>query len=231
MKIIGLLGGMSWESTESYYRLINETVKKRLGGLHSAKVILHSVDFAEIEQLQHMGEWDKTAEILKHAAQGLEKAGADFILICTNTMHLVEPQIQAGINIPILHIADATAEEIVKVEIKKIGLLGTAFTMEEDFYKGQLQNKYNLDVVIPNANDRKTVHHIIYDELCLGNIKSASRDKYIHIINDLVAQGAEAVILGCTEITLLVEPQHTNVKLFDTTKIHALKAVEKALTD
>ena len=231
MKTIGLLGGMSWESTESYYRLINETVKAELGGLHSAKVLLHSVDYAEIEKLQHLGEWDKTAEILKKAAQGLEQAGADFILICTNTMHLVAPQIQAGLSIPLIHIADATAEEIVNAGIKKIGLLGTAFTMEEDFYKGQLQQKYHLDVVIPNESDRTIVHSIIYEELCLGNIQDASRTEYIRIIDDLVAQGAEAVILGCTEIALLVKPQHTEVTLFDTTQIHALKAVEKALID
>ena len=226
-----MLGGMSWESTELYYRIINESVKQSLGGLHSAKVLLHSVDFAEIEQLQHLGEWDRTAEILKTAAQGLEKAGADFIVICTNTMHLVAPQIQEGINIPLLHIADATAEEIVKAGIKKIGLLGTAFTMEEDFYKGQLNKKYHLDVMVPNEEDRKIVHQIIYKELCLGNIKDASRNEYLRIIEDLVEQGAEAVILGCTEITLLVEPHHTKVKLFDTTKIHALKSVEKAIKE
>lgn len=226
-----MLGGMSWESTELYYRIINESVKQSLGGLHSAKVLLHSVDFAEIEQLQHLGEWDRTAEILKTAAQGLEKAGADFIVICTNTMHLVAPQIQEGINIPLLHIADATAEEIVKAGIKKIGLLGTAFTMEEDFYKGQLNKKYHLDVIVPNEEDRKIVHQIIYKELCLGNIKDASRNEYLRIIEDLVEQGAEAVILGCTEITLLVEPHHTKVKLFDTTKIHALKSVEKAIKE
>ena len=231
MKTIGMLGGMSWESTELYYRIINESVKQSLGGLHSAKVLLHSVDFAEIEQLQHLGEWDRTAEILKTAAQGLEKAGADFIVICTNTMHLVAPQIQEGINIPLLHIADATAEEIVKAGIKKIGLLGTAFTMEEDFYKGQLNKKYHLDVIVPNEEDRKIVHQIIYKELCLGNIKDASRNEYLRIIEDLVEQGAEAVILGCTEITLLVEPHHTKVKLFDTTKIHALKSVEKAIKE
>lgn len=231
MKTIGLIGGMSWESTESYYRLLNETVKSRLGGLHSAKVILHSVDFAEIEQLQHLGEWDKTAEILTKAAQGLERAGADFILICTNTMHLVAPQVQSGVTIPLLHIADATAEEIVKSGIKKIGFLGTGFSMEKDFYTGQLKNKYQLDVLIPNTEDRKIVHQIIYEELCLGNIQNASRVEYLRIIDDLVTQGAEAVILGCTEIALLVKPEDTNVKLFDTTSIHALKAVEKALED
>ena len=231
MKTIGLLGGMSWESTESYYRLINETVKKQLGGLHSAKVILHSVDFAEIEVLQHQDNWEKTAEILSRAAQGLEKAGADFILICTNTMHLVSPQIQAAINIPLLHIADETAEEIVTAKIKTVGLLGTAFTMEKDFYKGQLENKYNINVLIPDEAERKIVHKTIYDELCLGTIKPESRDKYLNIIKGLEERGAEAVILGCTEITMLIKPHHTQVRLFDTTEIHAFKAVEKALQE
>ena len=231
MKTIGLLGGMSWESTESYYRLINETVKKKLGGLHSARLILHSADFAEIEHLQHLGEWHKTAEILTKAAQGIEKAGADFILICTNTMHLVAPQIQAGINIPLLHIADATAEEIVKAGIKKTGLLGTAFTMEEDFYKGRLENEFGIQVITPSATDRKIVHQIIYNELCLGKIENASRNEYLRIIDNLLEQGAEGVILGCTEIALLIEPKHTDARLFDTTTLHALKAVEKALLD
>ena len=231
MKTIGLLGGMSWESTESYYRLINESVKQKLGGLHSARLILHSVDFAEIEHLQHLGEWNKTAEILTKAAQGLEKAGADFILICTNTMHLVAPQIQAGINIPLLHIADATAEEIVKAGIKKIGLLGTAFTMEEDFYKGRLENEFGIQVITPSAADRKIVHQIIYNELCLGKIENASRKEYLRIIDNLLEQGAEGVILGCTEIALLIEPKHTDARLFDTTTLHALKAVDKALLD
>ncbi len=231
MKTIGLLGGMSWESTESYYRLINVSVKQNLGGLHSAKVILHSVDFAEIEKLQHQGKWEETAQILKAAAQGIEKAGADFILICTNTMHLVAPQVQSGISIPLLHIADATAEEIVKAGIKKIGLIGTAFTMEQDFYKGCLIDNYGLDVIIPNEQDRKIIHQIIYDELCLGNIVDSSRQEYLRIMDTLIEQGAEAIILGCTEIALLVKPEHTDIQLFDTTKIHALKAVEKALLD
>ncbi|HIQ16021.1 MAG TPA: aspartate/glutamate racemase family protein [Leucothrix sp.] len=229
MKTIGLLGGMSWESTASYYQLINKEIKKELGGLHSAKIALYSVDFAEIEKLQHQGEWDKTAEILTNAAQGIEKAGADFILICTNTMHLVAPQIQAGISVPLLHIADATAEEIVKQGIKKIGLLGTAFTMEQDFYKGRLEKEYDLTVITPDKADRAIVHQVIYDELCLGEIRDASRYEYLRVIDKLVAQGAEGIILGCTEIALLVKPEHTDVKLFDTTEIHALKAVEKAL--
>ena len=231
MKTIGLLGGMSWESTELYYRLLNETVKAKLGGLHSAKIILHSVDFAEIEKLQHKGDWDKTAEILTHASQGLEKAGADFIVICTNTMHLVAPQIQKGIEIPLLHIADATAEEIVKSKIQKVGLLATAFTMEKDFYKGQLEQKYNLDVITPNAEDRKVIHQIIYEELCLGIISDNSRSKYLLIMNKMLEKGVEAIILGCTEITLLVKPEHTDIRLFDTTAIHGLKAVEYALSE
>ena len=229
MKTIGLLGGMSWESTELYYRWINEGIKQNLGGLHSAKIVLHSVDFSEIEKLQHQGKWDETAEILKAAAQGLEKAGADFILICTNTMHLVAPQIQQGISIPLLHIADATAEEIVKQGLNKIALLGTGFTMEQDFYKGRLIREYGLDVMVPNEQYRQIIHQIIYDELCLGNIADSSRQDYLRIIDSLVEQGAEAIILGCTEITLLVKPEHTTALLFDTTKIHALKAVEKAL--
>lgn len=229
MKTIGLLGGMSWESTASYYQLINESIKKELGGLHSAEIVLYSVDFAEIEKLQHQGEWDKTAKILTRAAQGIEKAGADFILICTNTMHLVAPQVQAGITVPLLHIADATAEEIIKHDIKKIGLLGTAFTMEQDFYKGRLEKQYKLSVITPDEADRAIVHQVIYEELCLGEIRDASRHEYLRIIDKLVEQGAEGVILGCTEIALLVKPEDTDIQLFDTTKIHALKAVEKAL--
>jgi len=230
MKTIGLIGGMSWESTESYYRLINETVKVALGGLHSAKLVLVSVDFAEIEKLQHQGKWKETGNILSKAAQSLEKAGADFILICTNTMHLVAPQIQAEISVPLLHIADATAEEVTKFGISKIGLLGTAFTMEEDFYKGRLENEYGLEVLVPNQADRKIVHQTIYDELCLGKIEDASRKEYLRIIDTLTERGAEGIILGCTEIALLVKPEHTATKLFDTTQIHALKAVEKALS-
>lgn len=231
MKTIGLLGGMSWESTELYYRLINETVKSKLGGLHSAKIILHSVDFAEIEALQHKGEWNKTAEILSEAALGLKKAGAEFIVICTNTMHLVAPQIQTATEIPLLHIADATAEEIVSEKIKKVGLLGTAFTMEQNFYKGQLQDKYKLDVVVPEEKDRDIIHKIIYEELCLGIVKKESRTKYLLIMQKLVDKGVEAIILGCTEITLLVKPEHTDIKLFDTTAIHGIKAAEFSIND
>jgi len=220
---------MSWESSQSYYQLINQKVKEKLGGLHSAKVILYSLDFDEIEKLQHLGEWQKTADILIDAAQNLQKAGADFILICTNTMHLVAPQVSAAVQIPLLHIADATAEEIVAAGIIKIGLLGTAFTMEQDFYKGRLENQYGLEVLIPNKTDRKIVHQVIYKELCLGKTLSTSRNEYLRIINELAAQGAEGVILGCTEIALLLNEQDTDVRLFDTTAIHAIKAVEWAL--
>ena len=230
MKTIGLIGGMSWESSQNYYQLINEEIKKRLGGLHSAKVVLLSVDFAEIEVLQHKGEWDKTANILSNAAQSLEKAGADFILICTNTMHLVAPQVRASVNIPLLHIADATAEEVVRTGIKKIGLLGTAFTMEQDFYKDRLEEKYNLTVITPNKADREIIHNVIYQELCLGNVTDTSRDKYLRIIDQLVVDGAQGVILGCTEIAMLVKKEHTDVRLFDTTTLHAVKAVDLALS-
>ena len=229
MKTIGLIGGMSWESTESYYRAINEGIKNKLGGLHSAKLVLVSVDFAEIEALQHQGKWEETGNILGKAAQDLESAGADFILICTNTMHLVAPQVQAAVSIPLLHIADGTAEEIKNANISKIALLGTAFTMEEDFYKGRLINEYGLEVITPSKEDRQTIHQIIYDELCLGKIKDASRNEYLRIIDKLAEQGAQGVILGCTEIALLVKPEHTKIKLFDTTSIHAQKAVERAL--
>jgi len=230
MKTIGLIGGMSWESTASYYRLINEAVKHQLGGLHSAELCLYSVDFAKIEAYQQAGDWEKTADILIQAAQNLEKAGAACLLICTNTMHLVAPQVQAAIDIPLLHIADATAQAIKQQNIDKVALLGTAYTMEKDFYKGRLIDKYQLDVIVPNAHDRALVHNIIYDELCLGRINDASRHEYLRIIDSLVEQGAQGIILGCTEIALLVKPRDTTVKLFDTTQIHALAAVDWALS-
>ncbi|RTZ64427.1 MAG: aspartate racemase [Aquificaceae bacterium] len=230
MKTIGLIGGMSWESTASYYRLINEAVKHKLGGLHSAELCLYSVDFAKIEAYQQAGDWEKTADILIQAAQNLEKAGAACLLICTNTMHLVAPQVQAAIDIPLLHIADATAQAIKQQNIDKIALLGTAYTMEKDFYKGRLIDKYQLDVIVPNAHDRALVHNIIYDELCLGHINDTSRHEYLRIINSLVEQGAQGIILGCTEIALLIKPRDTTVKLFDTTQIHALAAVDWALS-
>jgi len=229
MKTIGLLGGMSWESTLGYYKAINEGIKNTLGGLHSEKIAMYSVDFEPIEQLQHAGDWDETARILSAAAKNIEAADADFLLICTNIMHKVAPEIEAAIQIPLLHIVDATTEVLVKEGIKTVGLLGTAFTMEQDFYKGRLTYRYGLQVVIPNSIDRSIVHNVIYQELCLGKIKTASRAEYFRIIDHLSAQGAEAVILGCTEIGMLVKQDDTDSKLLDTTVIHAAKAVESAL--
>lgn len=229
MKTIGLIGGMSWESTANYYQIINREVKARLGGLHSGKVCLYSVDFAEIETLQHQGRWDDTAIILAQAAKSVEAGGADFILICTNTMHKVADQIQQAVNVPLVHIADTTAEQLVMDGIKKVGLLGTRFTMEQDFYKQRLIDKFGVDVVVPSSDDQTIVHDVIYNELCKGEVRNDSRQHYLTIIEKLVEQGAEAVILGCTEIAMLVEPQHTDVKLYDTTEIHAKAAVEKAL--
>lgn len=229
MKTIGLLGGMSWESTESYYRAINEGVKSKLGGFHSAKICMVSVDFDEIEKLQHKGDWDETAVILSKVAQSIEAGGADFLLICTNTMHKVADDIQTQINIPILHIADATAKQLQTDGITKVGLLGTRFTMEQDFYKGRLQDKFGIEVVVPDTDDQTSVHDVIYNELCLGSIQSKSRDEYLSIVNKLYQQGAQAVILGCTEIALLIQQQHTSVPLYDTTQIHAVAAVKKAL--
>ncbi|WP_194436583.1 aspartate/glutamate racemase family protein [Vibrio fluminensis] len=230
MKTIGLIGGMSWESTASYYKALNQGIKNKLGGLHSAKICLYSVDFHEIEQLQHQGKWDETAEILTQAAQSVEAGGADFVLICTNTMHKVVPQIEPHITKSILHIADATAEQLVMDGISKVGLLGTRFTMEQDFYKQRLVDKFGIEVVIPSDEQRTIVHDVIYQELCKGEIKPESRERYLEIIDDLVKQGAQAVILGCTEIALLVEQQHTDTKLYDTTQIHAEAAVEFALS-
>ena len=229
MKTIGLLGGMSWESTVGYYRAINEGVKNTLGGLHSAKIAMCSVDFEPIEKLQHAGDWQGTAIILSEAARSVESAGADFLLICTNTMHKVAPEIEKSIKIPLLHIADATAEVLVHEGIKTVGLLGTAFTMEEDFYKVRLSENYGLNVLVPNDEDRQIVHKIIYQELCLGKIQADSKTEYLRIIDMLANQGAEAVILGCTEIGMLVSQNDTKVKLFDTTAIHAQKAVEYAI--
>ena len=229
MKTIGLLGGMSWESTVVYYREINQGVKKALGGLHSAKIVLYSVDFEPIEKQQQAGNWAGAAKILAQAALDIQSAGADFLLICTNTMHRVAPQIEKAIQIPVLHIADATAEVLLNEGIKTVGLLGTAFTMEQDFYKGRLISQYGLEVVVPTQQDRAIIHRIIFEELCLGQVKADSRAEYLRIINSLAEQGAEAVILGCTEIGMLVSQTDTKVKLFDTTVIHAQKAVEYAL--
>lgn len=228
MKTIGLIGGMSWESTVPYYQIINEEVKKRLGGLHSARIILYSVEFDEIEKCQSAGDWEKSGRILGKAAQGLETAGADFILICTNTMHKVAPQIASMIDIPIIHIADATASELEKSNIRKVGLLGTKYTMTQDFYKKKLIDR-GIDVVIPEAADIDVVNDIIFRELCVGQIREESRKEFQRIIDSLKVKGAEGVILGCTEIGLLIQQSDSSLPVFDTTQIHARRAVEMAL--
>ncbi|MBU2952623.1 aspartate/glutamate racemase family protein [Marinobacter sp. F3R08] len=229
MKTIGLLGGMSWESTETYYRLINEGVKARLGGLHSARLLLYSVDFAEIEALQHRGDWPATAEILSGAALSLEKAGADFLVIGTNTMHKVAPEIEQAIGMPLLHIADATAQVLVKDGISRVGLLGTRFTMEQAFYRSRLEEA-GIEVITPDESQRAEVHRVIYEELCQGTINSDSRNAYLDIVASLSEREAQAVILGCTEIGLLIRQSDTRVPLYDTTRIHAEQAVELALS-
>lgn len=230
MKTIGLLGGMSWESTASYYKTLNEGIKAKLGGLHSAKICLYSVDFDEIEKLQHQGKWTETAVILSQAAKSVELAGADFLMICTNTMHKVAPEIAANISIPILHIADATAQDLIQDGVSKVGLLGTRFTMEQAFYKGRLTETFGIDVVVPSKDDQTIVHDIIYNELCLGVIRPASKDRYLAIIDKLYEQGVQAVILGCTEIALLVQQSDTQVPLYDTTAIHAQHGIKFALS-
>ncbi|MGL6365968.1 aspartate/glutamate racemase family protein [Aeromonas veronii] len=229
MKCIGLLGGMSWESTVSYYQALNRGVRVQLGGLHSARVLLNSVDFAGIEQLQHAGDWPATARLLAAEARKLQDGGADFLLIGTNTMHKVAPEIEAAIDIPLLHIADATAAKLRADGVTRVGLLGTRFTMEQDFYKGRLQERFGLAVLVPDEAGRERVHRIIYDELCLGEIRESSRAEYLAIIEGLAAAGAEAVILGCTEIALLVGDARAAVPLYDTTAIHAEAAVALAL--
>ena len=231
MKTIGLLGGMSWESTIPYYRIINEAVKERLGGLHSAKLVLYSVDFQEIELLQQSGAWDEAGHLLAKAASALQAAGADFIVLCTNTMHKVLPTLESAVSIPLLHIADATAEEIKRAGVRKVGLLGTRFTMEQEFYKDRLRDKHGLDVLIPNDADRVTAHRIIYEELCQGKVLDDSREQYRRIIRSLIGRGVEGILLGCTEISILVRPEDSSVPLFDTTRIHAQKAAESALSD
>lgn len=231
LKTIGMLGGMSWESTASYYKAINEGVNNKLGGLNSAKICLYNVNFDEIEKLQHQEKWNDTAKILSNAAKSVEAGGADFLIICTNTMHKVASEIQSEISIPILHIADATATKLVADGIKRVGLLGTRFTMEQDFYKSRLVNSFSIDVIVPNRDDQTIIHNVIYDELCRGVINNNSRDKYLRIIDDLYAEGAEAIILGCTEIALLINQKDTEVPLYDTTEIHAAQAVKLALID
>jgi aspartate racemase len=229
MKTIGLLGGMSWQSSVEYYRIINETVQTRLGGLHSAKCVMYSVDFAEIEPLQRCGEWTHAADLLIAAAGALQAAGADSLVLCTNTMHKLADEVQGHVKIPLLHIADAAARRIKAQGIGRVGLLGTSFTMEEDFYRGRLIDKHGIDVIVPERPQREIIHRVIYEELCRGRIEPSSRGQYVKIMDDLVARGAEGIILGCTEIGLLVGGQYDRVPLFDTTEIHAVAAAEQAL--
>ncbi|HDZ56843.1 MAG TPA: aspartate/glutamate racemase family protein [Pseudomonas xinjiangensis] len=228
MKTMGLIGGMSWESTQTYYRLLNQKVREQLGGLHSAKLVLYSVDFSEIEALQQRGDWDAAAQILTSAARSVQAAGADFLLICTNTMHKVAPQIEQAVSLPLLHIADATANVLLRDGIDCVGLLGTRFTMEQAFYRDRLQG-HGIKVIVPSDAQRKVVHAVIYDELCLGVINPDSKAAYLDVISTLAGDGARAVILGCTEIGLLVQGSDTKVKLYDTTEIHVNQAVELAL--
>jgi aspartate racemase len=229
MKTIGLIGGMSWESSLLYYQLINNAVKQRLGGLHSAQLLMYSVDFAPIEKLQHAGDWDGAADVLVDAARRLEAGGADFFLIGTNTMHRVADVVSAAVSIPLLHIADATAEILKADGIERVGLLGTAFTMELDFYRNRIAEHYGIEVVVPELQDRQMVHDIIFQELCLGQIEHESREVFLAVIDRLREQHIDGVILGCTEIGLLLQPHHTDIKLYDTTEIHAHRAVELAL--
>jgi len=230
MKTIGLLGGMSWESTASYYKLINEGVNEMLGGLHSAKIFLYSVDFQEIEEYQRLNKWDESGKLLAEAAKSIESCGADFILLCTNTMHKVSNEIESVISIPLVHIADATAECLKENGVKSVGLLGTRFTMEQEFYKGRIKEKHGIDVLVPNAVQQDMVHAVIYDELCHGKIYDRSRQIFVDIIDDLHKAGVEAVILGCTEIGLLVNQNDVDVPIYDTTAIHAKAAVKKAIS-
>jgi aspartate racemase len=227
--VIGLIGGMSWESSAEYYRIINREMQKRLGGVHSARSLMWSVDFAEIESLQHRGDWDKLTEQMIDAARRLERGGADFVVLCTNTMHRMADAVAGSINIPLLHIADPTGEKIRAAGYKRVGLLGTAFTMEQDFYKRRLKELFGLEVIVPVAEDRRTVHEIIYKELVAGKVVPKSRALYREIIARLIREGAQAIILGCTEIMLLVSGQDSAVPLFDTTTIHAVAAVDRAL--
>ncbi|MER7772911.1 aspartate/glutamate racemase family protein [Kitasatospora sp. NPDC096140] len=230
MKTLGLIGGMSWESTAEYYRLLNELTRDRLGGLHSARLVLHSVDFAVIEQLQTAGRWDEAGEVLAAAARSLEAAGADLLLICTNTMHKVAGHVEAAVSVPLLHLADATAAAVRAAGLRRVGLLGTAFTMEQDFYRGRLASG-GLDVLVPDAAARALVHRVIYEELCVGVVREESRAAYRRVIGDLVAAGAEGIVLGCTEIELLVRQEDSPVPVFPTARLHAEAAVAAALDD
>ena len=229
MKTIGLIGGMSWESSAEYYRIINEAVRDRLGGVHSGKSLMLTVDFAEIETLQKQGRWDEATQAMIHAAQQLQAGGADCVLICANTMHKMADEVQAAVDIPLIHIADATAAAVKKQGLHKVGLLGTRYTMEEDFYTGRLAQKHGLEVLIPGADDRTIIHNVIYDELVVGKVNPASKLAYLRIMDKLVAQGVEGILLACTEIGMLVQQPDSSLPLFDTTPIHALAAVDFAL--
>jgi aspartate racemase len=229
MKTIGFIGGMSWESSLEYYRIVNEEVKVRLGGFHSAKCLMYSVDFHEIEEMQHQGRWDDATKVLVDAAQRVERGGADFIAICTNTMHKMAGEVDASIGIPLLHIADVTAAKIKEVGQKKVGLLGTKFTMEQDFYKGRLRENHGIEVIIPSDEERDVIHSILYSELCFGDIKEESKETFQEIIANLAARGAEGIVLGCTEIPLIVKQEDYEIQLYDTTELHAKAAVDLAL--
>lgn len=228
MKTTGMLGGMSWESTQTYYRLLNEGIRRELGGLHSARIILNSLDFAEIESLQHQGDWDRTGELLADAAVSVQSAGADFLMICTNTMHKVAPAVEEAIDIPLLHIADATANQLSRDGVDRVGLLGTRFTMEQAFYRDRIQS-HGIEVSVPAEGERAEVHRVIYDELCRGIVSAESRQAYVDVVSGLADDGAQAVILGCTEIGLLLRPEDTDIRLYDTTALHAEEAVAYAL--
>ncbi|MCY0926143.1 aspartate/glutamate racemase family protein [Streptomyces sp. H27-H1] len=230
MKTIGLIGGMSWESTAEYYRILNERTRERLGGLHSARCVLYSVDFAEIERLQVQGRWAEAGEVLAGAARSLEAAGAELLLICTNTMHKVADSVEAAVSVPLLHLADTTAAAVRAAGLTRVGLLGTAFTMEQEFYRGRL-GAGGLDVLVPDPEGRALVHRVIYEELCLGIVRDESRAAYRRVVEDLVAQGAEGVVLGCTEIELLIGPEDSPVPVFPTARLHAEAAVDAALAD
>ena len=229
MKTIGMIGGMSWESTAEYYRVINERVKERMGGLHSARIMLYSVDFAEVEQLQEQGDWEQATTLMVDASQRVKAGGAGFIVICTNTMHRMADEIEQQVGLPLLHIADATAQAIREAGVGTVGLLGTRYTMEQDFYRGRLETQHGLEVLVPEEPDRTLVHNVIYNELCLGVTLEESRRRYLEIIDDLTRRGAQAVILGCTEIGLLIGPDDTPTLLFDTTRIHAEAAADRAV--
>ncbi len=229
MKTIGMIGGMSWESTLEYYRIMNQAVKEKLGGFHSAQCILYSVDFEDVEKMQHRGDWDSLTRLMIEAAQNVKKGGADFLVICTNTMHKMADAVQSATQIPLLHIADVTAEAVKQKGQNRVGLLGTKFTMEQDFYKGRLKDLHGIDVLIPEDEERQTIHDILYNELCLGEIRQLSREKFQSIIQNLVVRGAQGIVLGCTEIPLIVRQEDYKIPLYDTTSLHALAAVEFAL--